>query len=92
LETFSSLLAVSPRAGSENSGLRLSRGNRHGRCHGNSLRRDGNHTERKSSTRKIEGKVKIEKEKQDVPRKSLDGQQVQGVQPRPVAPASGADL
>jgi hypothetical protein len=38
------------------------------------------------------GKVKIEKEKQDVPRKSLDGQPVQGVQPRPVAPASGADL
>ena len=52
METFSSLLAVSPRAGSENSLLRLSRGNRHRRRRGNSLRRDGNHTERKTSTRK----------------------------------------
>jgi len=48
LETFTSLLAVSPRAGSENSGLRLSRGSRHRRRRGNSLRRDGNHTESKA--------------------------------------------
>ena len=62
METFSSLLAVSPRAGSENSLLRLSRGSRHRRRSGNSLRRDGNHTGRKISTGKSGGKVKIENE------------------------------
>ena len=58
LETFSSLLAVSPRAGSENSLLRLSRGNRHRRRSGNSLRRDGNHAEEKTSTRQTGRKAK----------------------------------
>src|SRR5580704_7573691 len=65
LETFSSLLAVSPRAGSENSLLRLSRGNRHRRRSGNSLRRDGNHTGKKSSTRKTGRIAKIENENLD---------------------------
>src|SRR5580693_4805910 len=62
LETFSSLLAVSPRAGSENNLLRLSRGSRHRRRSGNSLRRDGDHTGNESSTRKIGSKAKIERQ------------------------------
>src|SRR5580692_6504827 len=61
LETFTSLLAVSPRAGSENSLLRLSRGNRHRRRSGNSLRRDGNHAGKKISTRKTGRIEEIEK-------------------------------
>src|SRR6266849_1425975 len=40
---FASSLAVSPRAGSGNSRLSRSRGNRHGRLGGNSLRGDGQH-------------------------------------------------
>src|SRR5260370_426837 len=52
LETFSSLLAVSPRAGSGNSLLSRSRGNRHGRLGRNSLSGDGYHCERKNSTSK----------------------------------------
>src|SRR5580704_12546973 len=56
LETFSSLLAVSPRAGSENSLLRLSRGSRHGRRSGNSLRRDGNHAEKRLAHEKADAK------------------------------------
>src|SRR6266849_3246439 len=52
LETFSSLLAVSPRAGSENNLLSRSRGNRHGRLGRNSLSGDGYHCERKNSTSK----------------------------------------
>src|SRR5258708_20471612 len=50
LETFSSLLAVSPRAGSGNNLLSRSRGNRHGRLGRNSLSGDGYHCERKNST------------------------------------------
>src|SRR5260370_42484052 len=44
LETFSSLLAVSPRAGSGNNGLSRSRGNRHGR---NSLGGGRNHSKKR---------------------------------------------
>ena len=50
METFSSLLAVSPRAGSENSLLSRSRGSRHGRLGRNSLGGGSHHSERKSST------------------------------------------
>src|SRR6266478_235247 len=59
LETFSSLLAVSPRAGSGNSRLSRSRGNRHGRLGRNSLGGGRHHSERKNSTRAngSEGKV-----------------------------------
>src|SRR6267378_111613 len=47
---FASLLAVSPRAGSGNSRLSRSRGNRHGRLGRNSLGGDRQHYERKNST------------------------------------------
>src|SRR6266436_766342 len=50
LETFSSLLAVSPRAGSGNNGLSRSRNNRHGRLGRNSLGGGRHHSERKNST------------------------------------------
>src|SRR3984893_2626503 len=51
LETFSSLLAVSPRTGSGNGRRSRSRGSRHGqRLGGNSLSGGGYHTERKYST------------------------------------------
>src|SRR5882762_11499718 len=47
---FASSLAVSPRAGSGNSRLSRSRGNRHGRLGRNSLGGDRQHYERKNST------------------------------------------
>src|SRR6266550_1900897 len=49
---FASSLAVSPRAGSGNSRLRRSRGNRHGRLGRNSLGGHGQHCEGQNSTSK----------------------------------------
>src|SRR6267143_2385558 len=49
---FASLLAVSPRAGSGNSRLSRSRGNRHGRLGRNSLGGGGQHYEAQNSTGK----------------------------------------
>src|SRR5260370_40208484 len=47
LETFSSLLAVSPRAGSGNNLLSRSRGNRHGRLGRNSLSGGRHHSKKR---------------------------------------------
>src|SRR5437879_851103 len=59
LETFSSLLAVSPHARSGNSGLSRSRGNRHGRLGRNSLGVGRQHYETEDSTHRDESKEKI---------------------------------
>src|SRR6266849_119484 len=59
LETFSSLLAVSPRAGSGNSLLSRSRGNRHARLGGNSLGGYGHHSEGEDTTHGDESEEKV---------------------------------
>jgi hypothetical protein len=59
LEIFASWLAVSPRAGSGNSLLSRSRGNRHGRLGRNSLGDEGNHTGGKNSTREGVSEEKV---------------------------------
>src|SRR5713101_1066914 len=59
LETFSSLLAVSPRARSGNSLLSRRRGNRHGRLGRNSLGGGRQHYREKDSTRGDESEGKV---------------------------------
>src|SRR5207245_832914 len=59
LETFSSLLAVSPRARSGNSLLSRSRNNRHGRLGRNSVGGGRQHYETEDSTHRDESKEKI---------------------------------
>src|SRR5216683_550904 len=71
LETFSSLLAVSPRAGSGNSRLSRSRGNRHGRLGRNSLSGDGYHCERKNSTSKDGSEEKFGGWKRRCPKRAI---------------------
>src|SRR6266481_9470730 len=61
LETFSSLLAVSPRAGSGNSRLSRSRGNRHGRLGSNSLGGGRHHSKKRIARARMEVKEKFGK-------------------------------
>src|SRR6266446_7307498 len=68
LETFLSLLAVSPRARSGNSLLSRSRGNRHGRLGRNSLGGARQHYEGKDSTRGNESEGKVCKRVAEVSR------------------------
>src|SRR6266446_271988 len=57
---FASSLAVSPRAGSGNSHLSRSRGSRHGRLGGNSLRGDGQHIKIRVTQEESQRKGKME--------------------------------
>ena len=58
-ETFSSVLAVSPRAGSENSALHRSRHSRLRHGHGNSLHRDREHTKNRLTQAGASGKLRM---------------------------------